>query len=118
MSGSIAKNTFWMTAASIAQGDRLRILLSLLRYWRYRYRQVFLPCHFTTVFVVFVDLGFTNVYREVAKGKSVRRGCCHWFWIKNYLRLSGIPSRGGCDQSFGLPDRDSAFGVSLEVSPC
>lgn len=73
MSGSVAKNTAFMTAASVGQK-----IVSFL-YFTLVARSIgvegtgkyFLALSFTTIFVVFVDLGLTNVLvREAAKVKE------------------------------------------------
>ena len=73
MSHSIAKNTAFMTVASVAQKIISFIYFTLIA------RSIgvegtgkyFLALSFTTIFVVFVDLGLTNVLvREAAKLKT------------------------------------------------
>lgn len=73
MSNSIAKNTAFMTAASIGQKVISFVYFALVA------RNIgvegtgkyFFALSFTTIFVVFVDLGFTNVLvREAAKAKE------------------------------------------------
>ncbi|MFA4831724.1 MAG: oligosaccharide flippase family protein, partial [Patescibacteria group bacterium] len=73
MNTSIAKNTAFMTMASIGQKVVAFVYFTLIA------RQIgaegtgkyFFALAFTTVFVVFVDLGFTNVLvREAAKAKE------------------------------------------------
>jgi O-antigen/teichoic acid export membrane protein len=73
MANSIAKNTAFMTTASIMQKIIAFVYFTLIA----RYigaegtGKYFFALSFTTIFVVFVDLGFTNVLvREAAKAKT------------------------------------------------